>query len=207
MIKVEKCEYRGIQYLKYYPKDYVEGKQYPVFYHLHGAGGRGRNFEAFSDSSVLQTFIGEGSPLNKAFCIIPQCSGDTWNDVMSELLDLTKHIYNQPFTDKKHFVGSGISMGGYAIYAVMMALPELFNKAIICCGGGMYWNAGRLKDIKIRIFHGEKDEVVYPEEARRMYQRLKEVGADVSLTIYPECDHNSWDKTYSNKENLEWLLR
>ena len=97
-------------------------------------------------------------------------------------------------------------MGGYGIYQVMQCLPELFNKAIVCCGGGMYWNSGRLKNIKFRIFHGEKDVAVYPEEARRMYARLKEAEADVSLTIYPECDHNCWDKTYLNYDNLEWLF-
>ena len=83
---------------------------------------------------------------------------------------------------------------------------DLFNKAIVCCGGGMYWNSGRLKDIKFRIFHGENDDVVYPEEARRMYARLKEACADVSLTIYPDTNHNCWDKTYSNYDNLKWLF-
>ena len=97
-------------------------------------------------------------------------------------------------------------MGGYGIHSVMMCLPELFNKAIFCCGGGMYWNAGRIKNIKFRIFHGEQDIAVFPEEARRMYARLKENLAEVELTIYPECDHNCWDKTYSNYQNLEWLF-
>ena len=54
--------------------------------------------------------------------------------------------------------------------------------------------------------HGEKDVAVYPEEARRMYARLKEACIDATLTIYPECDHNCWDKTYSNYDNLEWLM-
>ena len=70
----------------------------------------------------------------------------------------------------------------------------------------MYWNSGRIKDIKFRIFHGELDTAVYPEEARRMYARLKEACADVTLTIYPDCDHNCWDKTYTNYDNLAWLF-
>ena len=206
MIKVEKLEFKGIRYLLYYPKDYVEGKQYPVMFHLHGAGTRGVDFKEFEGSLILNILNKQDSPLSNGFCVFPQCSTDTWFDKFSELLQLVNHVFNQDFVDKNRFNASGISMGGYAIYQVMQSLPELFNKAIVCCGGGMYWNSGRLKNIKFRIFHGEKDVAVYPEEARRMYARLKECLTDVTLTIYDDCDHNCWDKTYSNYENLEWLF-
>lgn len=207
MSRIEKLEFNGIRYLLYYPKNYVEGRKYPVMFHLHGAGSRGTDFEMFDESSViLRTLNREDSPLSDGFCVFPQCSTDTWFDRFSELLGLVKHIYEQPFVDQSRFNGSGISMGGYGIYQVMQSLPELFHKAIVCCGGGMYWNSGRLKNIKFRIFHGEQDDAVYPEEARRMYARLKEACADVQLTIYPECNHNCWDKTYTNYENLKWLF-
>ena len=207
MSRIEKLEYNGIRYLLYYPKNYVEGRKYPVMFHLHGAGSRGNNFEEFEGSVILNILQREDSPLSNGFCVFPQCSTDTWFDRFSELLGLVKHLYEQPFVDQTRFNASGISMGSYAMYQVMQSLPELFNKAIICCGGGMYWNSGRLKDIKFRIFHGEQDTAVYPEEARRMYARLKETLADVQLTIYPDCDHNCWDKTYTNYENLEWLFK
>ena len=206
MSKVEKLEYRGIQYLLYYPKNYVEGKKYPVMFHLHGAGARGRNFEGFEDSIILGILDRGDSPLSDGFCVFPQCYRDTWFDIFESLQDLAKYIYSQDYVDKSRFNGSGISMGGYGIYQLMQALPELFNKAIVCCGGGMYWNADRMKNIKIRIFHGVFDDVVYPEEAQRMFDRLKSMSADVSLTIYDDCNHNCWDKTYTNYENLKWLF-
>lgn len=206
MSKVEKKEFKGIQYLLYYPKNYVEGRTYPIFFHLHGAGSRGRDFKEFEGSTLLAILEREDSPLSDGFCVFPQCYEDTWFSIFNDLLDLVKHIYDMPFADKKRFNASGISMGGYAIYQVMQCLPSLFNKAIVCCGGGMYWNSGRLKDIKFRIFHGAKDEAVFPEEAIRMADRLKETLADVTLTIYPDCDHNCWDKTYTNYDNLKWIM-
>ena len=206
MSRIDKLEFNGIRYLLYYPKNYVEGRKYPVMFHLHGAGSRGNDFKEFEDSIILKILQREDSPLSNGFCVFPQCSTDTWFDCFSELLGLVKHIYEQPYVDQSRFNGSGISMGGYGIYQVMQSLPELFHKAIVCCGGGMYWNSGRLKDIKLRIFHGAQDTAVYPEEARRMYARLKETLADVELTIYPECDHNCWDKAYTNYDNLKWLF-
>ena len=206
MSRIEKHEYKGIHYLVYYPKNYIEGKKYPVMFHLHGAGSRGNNFEEFAGSTILDILDKGDSPLSESFCVFPQCHEDTWFSIFGDLLSLVKHLYKQPYVDKKRFNASGISMGGYAIYQVMQALPELFNKAIVCCGGGMYWNSRRIKDIKFRIFHGAQDTAVYPEEAIRMADRLKEAFADVTLTIYPECDHNCWDKTYGNYDNLKWLF-
>jgi predicted peptidase len=206
MTRVEKKEYRGIRYLLYYPKNYVEGKKYPVMFHLHGAGSRGTNFDNFEGSVILNALDREDSELSNGFCVFPQCHKETWFDIWDNLLGLVKEIYNREDVDKSNFNASGISMGGYGIYQVMMCLPELFHKAIVCCGGGMYWNSGAIKNIKFRIFHGEQDTTVFPEESRRMYARLKEACADVSLEVYPECDHNCWEKTYTNYENLHWLF-
>ena len=206
MIKIEKLEYKGIRYLLYYPKNYVKGNKYPVMFHLHGSGNRGKDFKEFKGSTILAILDKEDSALSNGFCVFPQCEEDTWFCVFNNLLDLVKHIYEMDDVDQKRFNISGVSMGGYTAYQVIQCLEGLFNKAIICCGGGMYWNSGRMKTVKYRIFHGEKDVAVYPEEARRMYARLKEACADVTLTIYPECDHNCWDKTYSNYDNLEWLM-
>lgn len=208
MSRFEKLEYNGIRYMLFYPKNYVEGKKYPVMFHLHGAGSRGDSFDKFEESSIILDIINkEDSPLSDGFCVFPQCHTDTWFDIYNDLLGLVKHIYNQPYVDKERFNGSGISMGGYGIYAVMQSLPELYNKAIVCCGGGMYWNANRFKNIKFRIFHGELDQSVFPEEAKRMYTNLKIVGADAELILYPELDHNCWDKTYTNYDNLKWLFK
>lgn len=206
MSKIEQLEFEGIRYLLFYPENYVEGKKYPVVFHLHGSGGRGINFKEFKGSIILDILHKGDSPLTKGFFVIPQCHTDTWFDIFNNLLNLVQHVYNEPFTDKKRFSISGISMGGYTSYQVLMSLPKLFNKALICCGGGMYWNSGRIKHIKFRIFHGENDVAVYPEESKRMYARLLEANADVTLTIYPDCDHNCWEKTYYNYDNLQWLV-
>ena len=160
MANYQKKQFKNIQYLIYYPNDFDENKKYPLFFHLHGAGGRGKDFSGFNDSTILHIVNNreqEGNPLSKAVCVFPECHTDTWFDEFDELLEFTKEMVNLPFVDQKRVTGSGISMGGYGIYQVMMSLPELFNKGFVCCGGGMYWNAGRLKDIKFRIFHGEQD--------------------------------------------------
>ena len=97
-------------------------------------------------------------------------------------------------------------MGGYTAYQLMMSRPQLFAGGIVCCGGGMYWNARRLKNIPLRVFHGEQDKTVLPCESENMANKINQCGGNATLTLYPECVHNCWDKVYTNKENFEWLL-
>ena len=125
MTRVDKCEYKGIRYMLWYPKNYVEGKKYPTLFHLHGAGSRGNNFETFEgSSSVLFKVLENGdSELSNGFVIVPQCHGDSWFDFFSDLIDFAKYMYNQPFVDQTRFNGSGVSMGGYGIYQVMQTVP------------------------------------------------------------------------------------
>ena len=185
-----------------YPETYQDGKKYPVIFHTHGAGSRGTDLSTLRiDVPILN------NPSAEDFIIVaPQCYVDTWFEIFEQLIEFCEYIYEQPFTDKTRFYSSGISMGGYTAYQLMMSRPNLFTAGIVCCGGGMYWNAGRLKDVSLRIFHGEQDALVLPRESEIMADKINQCGGNATVTLYPECDHNCWDKVYTNKENFEWLL-
>ena len=96
-------------------------------------------------------------------------------------------------------------MGGYAAWQMLMSLNTIFRKAVICCGGGMYWNAARIK-ASVWAFHGTKDPVVYPEESQKMVDAVNRNGGNAKLTLYEGVEHNSWEPTYSNPEVYQWLL-
>lgn len=194
-------KFKNLQYIISYPNDYEKGKEYPVIFHTHGAGSRGANLDKLNISMICN------NPRVENFIIVaPQCYANTWFEIFEQLIEFCEHIYEAPFTDKTRFYSSGISMGGYTAYQLMMSRPQLFAAGIVCCGGGMYWNASRLIDIPLRIFHGEQDKTVLPCESENMTKRINALGGNATLTIYPECDHNCWDKVFTNKENFEWLL-
>ena len=88
----------------------------------------------------------------------------------------------------------------------MMSCPELFAAGIVCCGGGMCWNASRLKDIPLRFFHGAQDKTVFPEESLHLCAKICAAGGDAKITVYPNNAHNCWDDTYSNPDVYEWLF-
>jgi len=55
-------------------------------------------------------------------------------------------------------------------------------------------------------FHGELDEVVPVEPAKKMIDDLKKTGAPVLMTIYPQVQHNSFDYAYKEKELYQWFM-
>ena len=90
-------------------------------------------------------------------------------------------------------------------WQLLMSLPEIFKKAVIFCGGGMYWNAKKIKT-EVWAFHGRKDKTVYVEESIKMVEAINASGGKAKLTVYPGCGHDSWSKTYRNPEVFAWLL-
>ena len=201
-MKIQQAEYKKLKYVISYPDTYQDGKKYPVIFHTHGAGSRGMDLSTLNIAVPIRN-----NPSAEDFIIVaPQCYVDTWFEIFEQLMEFCEYIYEQPFADKTRFYSSGISMGGYTAYQLMMSRPRLFAAGIVCCGGGMYWNANRLKDIPLRVFHGEQDNTVFPCESKNMVLNINQNGGNASLVIFPECDHNCWDKVYTSKENFEWLL-
>lgn len=199
---IELFKFRDIDYAISFPNGFVKGERYPVILHFHGAGSRGRDISLAIDNQLFNAQISGNKDL--AYCIIvaPQCYADSWFDIFGEVVDFCNYIYERNFVDKDRFYGSGISMGGYCLHQLLMTCRKLFAGAIVCCGAGMYWNAGRISHIPLYVFHGLRDEVVYPDEALHMRDKLRSVGADVTLTLYPDCDHDCWTKAYAEP----WLF-
>ena len=87
-----------------------------------------------------------------------------------------------------------------------MSRPDLFAAIIPICGGGMYWNAARLKNVPVRAFHGKRDSTVCIEESEKMVEAVRRAGGDAQLTVYPENGHDAWTDTYQNPDVFAWLL-
>ena len=205
MIKQE--TYEGIAYLIRFPDDFDACRKYPVIFHTHGAGCRGNDTSVLKTVGAMKEAVNGNACLKDCIVVSPQCSANTWFDVFERLVSLCKYVYSLEYVDKTRFYASGISMGGYAIVQLMMSCPELFAAGIVCCGGGMYWNAGRLKKIPLRFFHGAQDTAVYPEESLHLCAKICAHGGDASVKIYPNNAHNCWDDVYSDATVYEWLFR
>lgn len=195
-------EFCGMKYLITEPEDM--GKKHPVILLLHGAGTRSDNTEKLRGGIY---FTHNLSQQDFPFVTVaPLCSENTWFDMMAQLKGLVRHVAALPFVDASRIYAMGASMGGYAVWQLAMSMPESFAAIVPVCGGGMYWNAARLKDLPIWAFHGAKDKTVLVEESVKMVEKVNAAGGNAKLTIYSDNFHDAWTDTYTNPEVYSWLL-
>lgn len=196
------CKFK---YIVRYPKGYTPGKKYPVLLFLHGAGSRSTDIERLRKNFFFTITEREHEDL-PFVCVAPHCYRDSWFDLFETLESFVEHIYSEEYTDRERLYLMGGSMGGYAAWQLAMSMPEYFAAAVPICGGGMYWNAGRLVNVPVWAFHGGKDPVVNVRESEKMVERIIEKGGEAKLTVYPEHQHDAWSDTYANPEVFEWYL-
>lgn len=212
------------------PENYDANKKYPLIFFLHGYGERGDDNEKqlihgsklFLDKELRKKF--------PAIVVIPQCPMDSyWSNSMvhikpdesysfyfqtggeptkameraQAILDMIIHTY--PVDKSRLYIG-GLSMGGMGTFEMVRRNPGLFAAAFPICGGANPETAKNMTDTNWWIFHGEKDRVVPTELSETMARALKEAGADVKLTIYPDVHHNSWDPAFAEEDLLPWLF-
>ena len=196
--------FRNLQYIIKYPKNYDETKKYPTILFLHGSGSRGTDPYKMSrnDFFVVTEYLESFDFVTVA----PMCHEDTWFDLWETLRDFALEIPDFPFCDEKRIYAMGPSMGGYATWQIGMSLPWLFAAIVPICGGGMYWNAARLKNVPVWAFHGERDTLVLPEESEKMVAAVNSCGGNALLSLYPEVCHEVWLDVYSDAEVFKWLL-
>ena len=204
MYLLENKKFENLSYLSAVHEECTDpGGKYPVLLYLHGAGSRE------TDVNVLRSAASVVNAENldvKMRIYAPQCYADTWFEIFEQLIAFAKFVYSQPTTDRGRFYLTGVSMGGYGAWQLAMTCPELFAALLPICGGGMYWNTVRLKEIPVWAFHGALDPAVYITESINMVNGVNRAGGKAKLTVYPDVEHNAWDYAYKDPEFWNWML-
>lgn len=213
------------------PLNFDVHKKYPLILFLHGSGERGNDNEkqlVHGGDLFLKDSIRENYP---AIVVFPQCAAKGfWANIgnhydsaakkrviefnedseptkeMALLLGLLKSLEkNYPLNKKKMYVG-GLSMGGMGTFELVLRKPKTFAAAFAICGGASTTTAKKMKKTAWWIFHGLKDNTVDPQFSKDMADALKQAGAEVRLTLYPEDGHNSWDDAFKEPELFKWIF-
>ncbi|HEK21557.1 prolyl oligopeptidase family serine peptidase [Mucilaginibacter sp. 44-25] len=214
-----------------FPRHFDPKMKYPLLVILHGAGERGNDNTAqlaYGTEMLLNDTIRDKYP---AIVVLPQCPKDSyWSNVkidkdangkrifnfqeggeptraMSALLGLVDQFLDKPYVNKKQVYVGGLSMGGMGTLELLRRKPKVFAAAFAICGGDNTNNVPKYaKRVPLWIFHGANDSVVPPDHSEVVVAALKEAGAQPRYTIYPNTDHNSWDKAFAEPDLIPWLF-
>ncbi|WP_295570231.1 prolyl oligopeptidase family serine peptidase [uncultured Stenotrophomonas sp.] len=200
----------------------------PVILFLHGSGERGAD-------GIKQTSSGLGPYLREhsdfpALVVFPQAPRHSeWsgrnNRMALAALDATVAEFG---ADPARQYLTGMSMGGYGSWNIALDDPHRFAAIVPVCGAVFAPRAKRptlfveqvaheadpyaviaqrLQHTPIWIFHGALDDVVPPDDDRRLQSAFQATHArDVRYTEYPDGNHNAWDATYADPAMWDWLF-
>ena len=194
-------------YLLYVPHDYDDEKSYPLMFFLHGAGERGDDINLVKVHGPPK-YADQGSRFDYLI-VSPQNKPNTrWasKEYLGNLNELYSHVVENYNINTSRVYLTGLSMGGQGTWEWAKDSPEKFAAIAPICGFSNKNNIENLVSIPIWVFHGAKDRVVDIKESETMVAWLKELGADVKFTVYPEANHDSWTETYENPEFYKWIL-
>lgn len=202
-MKKEIERYKNFEYIITRPRNFSPEKTYPMILLLHGAGARGNDISLHLNYPLFK--LGE-EMIRDAIVVMPQCFDDTWFDIFEQLKEFAVYAMEQLNADPCRCYVMGASMGAYATWQMAMSMPERFAAAVPICGGGMYWNAERLKNMPIHAFHGCEDPIVLCEESKKMVDAINKRGGNAKLTLLEGVGHNAWDYAYRDQALFAWLF-
>lgn len=221
-----------LDYRILFPENYHADKDYPLVLFLHGAGERGSDNEKQLTHGAALFLAEENRRDFPAIVVFPQCPEDKyWIDISirsqlggkgdpdfresiknpSEELSLVNELVENLITgekvDQAKIYIMGLSMGSFGTFETLARWPEKYAAAVGICGGGnISLTKNYAHETAVWITHGAKDDVVPVVLSQRLYHALKEQGANVKYTEFPEANHNAWDPTFEIPELLPWLF-
>lgn len=184
-------------------------KRYPLVVWLHGAGQSGTDNFSQLAGHPKQWFTPEAQAAKPCFGLAPQCPSREvgWKSSPAEfLIMLIRNLIDELPVDPDRVYLTGSSMGGSGTWYMLAHWPDVFACGVPLCGTGDVKTAETLKNIPVWVFHGDKDESVPVENARKMTEALQEMKGKVMYTELAGEGHLITTVVYSKPTLHDWVF-
>lgn len=206
------------RYAVYIPNDLQPDAKMPCIVFLHGKGECG-------EDGMRQTQIGLApailqSPESWPFIVImPQkpVQDRPWEDFSMLVLGALEAAKKEWTIDEDRVYLTGLSQGGHGTWAIASRYRDVWAAIAPVCGYPEPMSAKEIaygvRSLPIWAFHGLADDLVVPERTTRITDLIQaERGQDASapdliVSLYPDVNHNSWDKAYRDEPLAQWFLK
>lgn len=213
-------EGRVYNYRLFEPAAGEPGERFPLIVWLHGFGESGDDNVhhlrwldqlIFKDTSKREKYpfylLAVQCPREDPVWRHGQKDTDGGGDMIDVAHGVVQDLLSRLPVDRERIYLAGLSSGGNGCWEYAMRHPGFFAAvAPMAAGYSATEGLGRLVSIPIWVFHGSNDASVSAEGARRMTQRLRELGGNVCLTEISTTSHDCWTAAFGEYRLLDWLL-
>ncbi len=216
-----------LPYRLFVPASTVPVQARPLVLALHGYGERGTDntLQLTANQLAMVWAIDSNQAKYPSFVVAPQCPAGSGSWVytnfqapgydlsktpeskeLKTVMELLDSLGREFKLDPDRMYLTGLSMGGFGTWDLLMRHPNRFAAAIPICGAADTSKPGLLKSLPIWDFHGGADPVVPVAGSRLMIAALKKAGGNPKYTEYPGVGHDSWVPALKEPELLPWLF-
>jgi lysophospholipase L1-like esterase/predicted esterase len=149
------------------------------------------------------------------FVLFPQMtnqwrnSGSPANSDISHAIRIIRLLCKKYNIDEDRIYIHGLSMGGQAVLEALNYADWLFAAAApmsaISFQQSLEYDS--VRNIPFWIFQGGMDSNPKPGQTETMIRSLREKGAQVRYTLYPNLGHGTWNSAYAEPDFFQWFLQ
>ncbi|MBO9571886.1 MAG: fibronectin type III domain-containing protein, partial [Chitinophagaceae bacterium] len=196
-------------------------KKYPVMLFLHGAGEAGCSTNGGVYNNEKQLWLGGKLFKDRVdnnqfdgFLLYPQLVSTSgcwaiWGSVsinnLAVLLSIVDSLAKYCRADVDRLLVNGLSGGGYGAWRMADNYPQRIAKIIPSAAAGSTTNRTNFVHIPIWFATGGKDTDPSPSQAQYALTRMKEIGADIRYTLYPDLGHSVWTRHWNEPDYVPYM--
>ncbi len=194
-----------------FPRTYTSNTtaKFPVMIFLHGAGEVGCSSNGGVYNNEKQVWLGGKLFLDRVnsgefdgFLVYPQLvmnSSDCWGawgststSNFTAIVAMLDSLAKYARLDADRTIVDGLSGGGYGAWRFADLYPQRITKIAPSAAAGSTTNRTKFVHIPIWFATGGKDPDPSPAQADYALNRMKEIGADIKYTRFPDLGHAVW---------------
>jgi hypothetical protein len=206
-----------------FPTTYTSNptKKFPVMVFLHGAGEVGCASNGGLYNNEKQLWLG-GQLFKQqvdngafdGFLVYPQLvttngCWDSWGTTatarLTNIVAMIDSLGKYARLDIDRVALNGLSGGGYGDWRFADIFPQRVSKIIPSAAAGSTNNRTAFVHIPIWFATGGKDPDPSPAQAAYSLNRMKEIGADIRYTQYPDLGHAVWYTHWREPDYIPYL--
>jgi predicted peptidase len=169
------------------PRQSSQTESCPLVVALHYGG----KVTPFYSKDFMTSLVQPALQDLEAIIAAPDCPAMGWTNAASEavVLELILILMEEYNIDATRILLVGYSMGGLGTWYMAARHPDLFSAAIPISAPAEIATTPVIETVPMYVIHGEKDEICPVSEAKKLYEKQMDGGAEIKLAIVADAGH------------------
>lgn len=188
----------------------TDGKKYPVYVFLHGAGEPGNYWD--NELHLIHGARLHASKVDNGefdgFLLYAQSQNQYSDGLLTKITQIIDSLAKYVKADIDRVIVGGLSSGGSGTFTYLRNAPERWAAVTPISSASLDVNlVPNFLSIPIWIANGGLDKNPYPQDVQKIVDRYNLLGGDVRHAFFPNGAHGIWNNFWNEPGYFEYLSK